>query len=91
MFKYCRNLVGEIDMELFIHFHQKSKQPLNKDYKTQYKYLLSNLKDVENFELRKKVLSREMDSEIIKLANQIEFFKESKRKEIRQKEQKLLN
>lgn len=74
VFKYCRNLIIEIDVELFVHFHQRTKQPLSKDYKSQYKLLLNNLKDPENYELRKKVLTHEVNADIIKVANEIEFF-----------------
>lgn len=69
MFKYCRNVVLETDIELFVHFHQRSKQPLSKDYKGQYKFLIANLKDPENYELRRKLLTHEFNADMIKVAN----------------------
>jgi hypothetical protein len=52
-----------------LHFHQKSKQPLSKDYKAQYKILIANLKDPENYQLRQKILTKKMDADMLKVAN----------------------
>lgn len=49
VFRYCRNLVLEIDWEMFVYFHQKNRQLLSKDYRDQYKRFVTNLRDGDNY------------------------------------------
>lgn len=74
-----KRLATQIDAAFVKILNKGDKNDVSRQYKTQWETLLNNIKDQNNLELKRKILSGTFEPIKMATANEIQFFTYAKR------------
>ena len=81
-----KRIATTIDAALVRTLNRGDRMDVSREYKNQWETLLTNIKDEQNLELKRKILSGQFEAGKIALANEIDFFTSIKRERIIEKQ-----
>ena len=74
VYNHCKNIANSISAYFISHLNQNNKITASKRFKSQWKKLLSNIQDENNYEFRIKIATNKWTPETLAEADETEFY-----------------